>query len=106
MEVPGSIFCDRDSDISIYLMLITKVVRVISMYVPPDMIKLVPANCPELVRFVMEIKTASQTGSPALTAINPNVKETGRYPRPTGSPFISPFLYCCFFVPFIVPILC
>jgi len=42
-------------------------------------------NCPAEVKFVMEINTAIQTGSPPSLAIMPKVNETDRYPRQMGS---------------------
>ena len=70
-------FCVMDNDINIYRILMTKVVSIISRYPEPAIIKLVPANCPALVRFEKDIKMASQIGRPPSTAMDPKVKETG-----------------------------
>ena len=72
-----SSFWDSESDISMYRILMTKVVSATSKYPAPAKIRFVPANCPALVRLVSEITTATQTGSPPETARKPNVKETG-----------------------------
>jgi hypothetical protein len=69
-----------------------KVVRVISKRPAFARINLVPANCPALVKLDMEIKTAIQTGKPPETAINPKVKDTGKYPRAIGSPRFMPYV--------------
>lgn len=63
---------------------------VISKYEAPESIRFVPANWPELVTLLIDINMASHIGSPPDTAINPNVKETGMYPRPIGMPFLNP----------------
>ena len=57
-------------------MLMTNVVTAISMYMPPDKIRAVPATCPAEVRFVIEISSATQTGRPPCVAIIPKAKET------------------------------
>lgn len=84
------IFCESDRDMSMYLMLMTKVVTVISTREALAMIKPVPANCPADVRFVNEIRIATHTGIPPFTAIIPKVKETGIYPRAIGIPSLNP----------------
>lgn len=96
VPMPLSNFCPRDSDISIYRKLMTKVVIASSMYPAPARIRFVPANCPALVRFVREMKHAAQTGSPPETAIKPKVKATGAYPRPMGNPAFNPLLNSVF----------
>ncbi len=58
-------------------MLIIKVVKVISSNPAFSSIRFVPANWPALVRFVSEIKMAVHAEIPPLTAINPNVRDTG-----------------------------
>ena len=68
----------------------TNVVNATSKYPAPARIRFVPANCPALVKFVSDIKTATQTGRPPDTARKPNVKETGRYPSPMGIPLFTP----------------
>ena len=72
-----SSFWDRERDISIYRILITNVVSATSRYPAPAKIRFVPANWPALVRFVREITTATQMGSPPETARNPKVNDTG-----------------------------
>ena len=72
-------------------MLMTKVVMAISRYMPPERIRLVPANCPAEVKFDMEINTATQTGRPFSAAIMPKAKETDKYPRQMGRPSLAPF---------------
>ena len=76
-EVSGAILCERERDINMYLILITKVVNVISRRDLPEIIRLVPANCPAEVRLVNEMRIAIQPGIPPLTAIRRKVKETG-----------------------------
>lgn len=78
MGILWSIFCDKDRDIREYRRLMINVVSASSKYPACEKIKFVPANCPAEVRFVTDIKTAIQTGSPPETAMNPKVKETGR----------------------------
>ena len=63
-----------------------------SKYAVPALIRVIPANCPAEVRFVREIKIAVHFGMPAETAISPNVKETGIYPRQIGIPCFTPVL--------------
>ena len=46
-------------------------VMAISRKVPPARIKFVPANWPALVKFVREIITAADSGSPERTAVMP-----------------------------------
>jgi len=72
-------------------MLITKVVKAISIIGALAIIKFVPANCPAEVRLENEINMASQTGIPPLTAIKPKVKDTGKYPKAIGTPALNPF---------------
>ena len=67
-----------------------KVVIASSKYDPPFNISAIPANCPADVIFVMEIKTAIQTGSPPSVAIMPKVNETERYPKQMGIPSVTP----------------
>ena len=88
----GSIFWESDKDISIYLILIIKVVTANSIRLPAPIIIAVPANCPADVRLVIDITTESQTGNPPFVAIIPNVKETDIYPRQMGIPSLSPCL--------------
>ena len=90
VDIFSSSFWDKDRDMSIYRILITKVVMPISRKEPPAKIRAVPANWPEEVRLVMEISTAAQTGSPPSTAIMPYANETERYPRQMGSPSRRP----------------
>ena len=71
-------------------MLMTNVVMAISKYMPPDRMRLVPANCPAEVKFDMDIKTATHTGRPFSAAIMPNAKDTDRYPRQIGRPSFDP----------------
>ena len=49
-----------------------------------------PANCPALVRLVMEIATAIQGGSPDSTAVTPKARDTEKYPRQMGNPLRIP----------------
>ena len=56
----------------------TNVVMAISRYMPPDRMRLVPANCPAEVKLDMEIRTATQTGRPFSAAIMPKAKDTDR----------------------------
>ena len=87
------VFWDKARDISIYLRFIISVVTVISIYEAFARISVVPANCPELVTLLMEIRILTHAGSPPVTAINPKVNATGRYPRHIGKPLINPSLY-------------
>ena len=72
------VFWDKARDISIYLRFIISVVTVISIYEAFARIRVVPANCPELVTLLMEIRMLTHAGSPPVTAINPKVNATGR----------------------------
>jgi hypothetical protein len=54
--ISGVTLCERDNDISIYLILITNVVKAISRRGASAIINFVPANCPAEVRFDSEIK--------------------------------------------------
>ncbi len=89
-DISEVIFWDKDKDINIYRMFIIKVVNAISNKGALAIIKEVPANCPADVKLDKEIKTVSNTGSPPLTAINPKVKETGKYPKAIGIPDLKP----------------
>jgi hypothetical protein len=90
-DVPEVSFCDKESDIRRYLMLMTNVVTAISRSGAPAMIRFVPANCPAEVRLVNEMTVAIQGEMPPLAASRPNVKATGTYPRAMGIPFRSPY---------------
>lgn len=84
-------FCDKESDIRRYLMLMINVVTPISRSGASAMIRFVPANCPAEVRLVNEMTVAIQGEMPPLAASRPNVKATGMYPRAMGIPFRSPY---------------
>ena len=88
------IFCDRESDISIYRRFITNVVIAISHIPPAAEIMFIPANCPAEVRLVIEITIAAQAGIPFCTASIPNENETGMYPSAIGIPSLAPFKNC------------
>ena len=76
--VDGSIFCDRETDISEYRMFITNWVRTISTNEALATIRPMPANCPADVRFVIEISTEKKAGIPRLDAKIPKEKDTER----------------------------
>ena len=54
------------------------VVTAISTYVPPAKISCVPATWPADVKLVMEISSATHTGSPPCVAMIPKAKDTLR----------------------------
>ena len=54
------------------------VVTAISTYVPPARISCVPATWPADVKLVMEISSATHTGSPPCVAMIPKAKDTLR----------------------------
>lgn len=57
-----------------------------------DKINCTPANCPELVKFVRDIKVASPRGKPLETHNTPKEKATGKYPNAIGILFFIPFI--------------
>ena len=88
------VFWDKDKDMSIYRMLMTKTVTPISGRGADAWIRSAPAACPAEVKLVMEISTTTGQGIPFATAATANAKDTGKYPRVTGNPYRNPCAKC------------
>ena len=68
-------------------------VKASSMSSPPAAMTVTPATWPAEVRLVPDRSTSTRPGMPCFTAQMAKPKDTDRYPRPMGSPSLSPSLY-------------
>ena len=79
-------FWDNAQDIRIYLKLRISVVRAISIYAPPFLIRLIAENSLAEALLVSDISIAWIGVKPALFAAIPSVNDTAKYPSATGIP--------------------
>ena len=98
MLILSSTRCDKESDIRKYLRFIISVVSASSVSAPSTSSILTPANCPALVRLVIEMSTADHIGSPESATVRPNAIETEKYPSAIGTPSLTPCKNSCFFI--------